>query len=218
MFASSSFGVDDCIIRLKAAVAAGADVAFFEAARTKEDVIKVVQALHPTPVLLNLVQGGSTPDFTKLEMEEMGVKLGVSLFSTVNAELSPLTAGLDLQIYPTVGMMTALEACMGAYKHLQETGTYGKAPMSIRSFFATLGLEDSLSITRRQVVRLIQMAFSLDMQQATRARLGKISTVLPNSGVLLVIRSHNHNKHLKPHKYRTVTPNITFYHDLLPSC
>lgn len=73
-----SFGVDECIVRLKAAVAAGADVAFFEAARSKEDVIKVVEALKPTPVLLNLVQGGATPDFTIPEMKEMGVKLGVS--------------------------------------------------------------------------------------------------------------------------------------------
>lgn len=58
-------------------MAAGADVAFFEAARSAEDVIKVVEALKPTPVLLNILQGGVTPDFTITEMEKMGVKIGV---------------------------------------------------------------------------------------------------------------------------------------------
>jgi hypothetical protein len=45
-------------------------------------------------------------------------------------------------------MMTALVACMGAYKHLKETGTYAPAPMKIRDFFAILGLEDSLEVDK----------------------------------------------------------------------
>lgn len=81
------FGVDESIVRLKAAIEAGADVAFFEAARTKEDVVKVVEALKPTPVLLNILQGGVTPDFTVPEMEAMGVKIGVSLWL-----IEPLTS------------------------------------------------------------------------------------------------------------------------------
>lgn len=63
---------------MKAAVEAGADVAFFEGARSKEDIVKVVEAMKPTPVLLNLVQGGDTPDYSATEIEEMGVKIGVS--------------------------------------------------------------------------------------------------------------------------------------------
>lgn len=73
--------MDECISRLKAAVAAGADIAFFEAAPTKEDVRKVVEALKPTPIMLNLVQGGATPDWQVDEMEAMGAKIGVRYFS-----------------------------------------------------------------------------------------------------------------------------------------
>lgn len=130
-------------------MSAGADVAFFEAARSKEDVIKVVEALKPTPVLINLVQGGVTPDFSTKELEEMGVKLGVSLSYKQEHEFgNARCTDLFKQIYPTVGMMTALSACMEAYKHLKDTGSHACIPMKIREFFAILGLEDSLAIDK----------------------------------------------------------------------
>lgn len=145
---SLRFGVDESIIRLKAAVAAGADVAFFEAARSAEDVFKVVEALKPTPVLLNLLQGGVTPDFTIPEMEKMGVKIGVRVIFPRLVHCNAKMPCAVVQIYPTTGLMVALQASLQAYKHLKETGTYVHSDMTIREFFAVVGLEDSIAIDK----------------------------------------------------------------------
>lgn len=68
-------GMDEAIARLKAAADVGADVAFIEGVKTKEDLQKTVQALAPTPVLVNVISGGLTPSFTCQEAEEMGAKI-----------------------------------------------------------------------------------------------------------------------------------------------
>jgi 2-methylisocitrate lyase-like PEP mutase family enzyme len=72
-----SLGIEEAITRLRRAGEAGADVAFVEGMTSREDVEKAVAALSPMPVLLNLVHGGSTPDFTAQEAQEMGVKMVV---------------------------------------------------------------------------------------------------------------------------------------------
>lgn len=46
-------------------------------------------------------------------------------------------------------MMTAMTACLDAYKYLEKEGTYPKAPMLIRDFFSIMGLEDSISIDKK---------------------------------------------------------------------
>ena len=67
----------DTIRRLKAVIAIGADVAFVEGLRSKEEVIEAVKALAPTPVLLNLVLNGVTPNFSADEARELGARIAV---------------------------------------------------------------------------------------------------------------------------------------------
>jgi 2-methylisocitrate lyase-like PEP mutase family enzyme len=66
---------------MKDAIAAGADLAFVEGVESEDHVRQAVKALAPTPVLVNLVRGGSTPDWTAADCEAMGAKLVVR-FST----------------------------------------------------------------------------------------------------------------------------------------
>ncbi|CAE6337705.1 unnamed protein product [Rhizoctonia solani] len=48
-------GMDEAIRRLQVVASVGADVAFIEGVKTKELLEKTVKALHPTPVLVNVI-------------------------------------------------------------------------------------------------------------------------------------------------------------------
>lgn len=70
-----SLGYDAAIQRLKRAVAAGADVAFMEGLTSLAQMRSVCKDLAPTPVLLNMVSAGVTPDTTVAEAREMGFQV-----------------------------------------------------------------------------------------------------------------------------------------------
>jgi 2-methylisocitrate lyase-like PEP mutase family enzyme len=73
--ALQSLGYDCAVSRLKAAIRAGADVAFLEGITSKEEGRRVCAELAPTPVLLNMVAGGVTPYITVAEAKELGFKI-----------------------------------------------------------------------------------------------------------------------------------------------
>ncbi|ORY69991.1 Pyruvate/Phosphoenolpyruvate kinase-like domain-containing protein [Pseudomassariella vexata] len=70
-----SLGYEEAVRRLKAAVEAGADVAFLEGMTTKEDMANVVKDMAPTPCFLNMVSGGVTPLVNADEAKRMGYKI-----------------------------------------------------------------------------------------------------------------------------------------------
>ncbi|KAH7041044.1 Phosphoenolpyruvate/pyruvate domain-containing protein [Microdochium trichocladiopsis] len=70
-----SLGYDAAVERLKAAVAAGADVAFLEGMTTKEQMAQVVKDMAPTPCFLNMVSGGVTPLVDAAEAKALGYKI-----------------------------------------------------------------------------------------------------------------------------------------------
>jgi 2-methylisocitrate lyase-like PEP mutase family enzyme len=73
--ALQSLGYDAAVSRLKAAIKVGADVAFLEGIISKEEGKRVCEELAPTPILLNMVPGGITPDITVEEAKQMGFKI-----------------------------------------------------------------------------------------------------------------------------------------------
>ncbi|KAG6872650.1 hypothetical protein C0992_009440, partial [Termitomyces sp. T32_za158] len=75
--AAQSLGLDEALNRLKLAIEAGADVAFLliEGVRSREELARTIKELSPTPVLLNIVHGGSTPDFTVEDAKVLGAKV-----------------------------------------------------------------------------------------------------------------------------------------------
>lgn len=70
-----TYGFDEAIERLQEAVRIGVDVVFLEALQTKEEMEAVCKIMAPTPVLLNVVPGGVTPEFTIEEAQAMGFRI-----------------------------------------------------------------------------------------------------------------------------------------------
>lgn len=70
-----SLGLDEAIRRLQASYEAGADVAFLEGIRTKEQCSEAIKRLAPMPCLLNVVGGGVTPALSATEAKELGFKI-----------------------------------------------------------------------------------------------------------------------------------------------
>ncbi|KAI5928769.1 carboxyvinyl-carboxyphosphonate phosphorylmutase [Camillea tinctor] len=121
-----SLGYDESVARLRAAIAAGADVAFLEGMRTKEQMAQVVKDLAPTPCFLNMVGGGVTPLVTSTEAKELGYKI---------------------VIWPLVGMTSVYLGMRELCRELKATGEVkerytddGKIDGGVRDCFEMCGL------------------------------------------------------------------------------
>ena len=115
-------GFDDAIARVNAALAAGADVAFFESPTTPEEVAAVPR-LVKGDCLLNLAQGGKTPMLPLDQVREMGYRLA---------------------ILPGALLVPAIAAAEAALSHILKTGTVAtpSASLSIREVFRRVGADD----------------------------------------------------------------------------
>src|SRR5690606_26826903 len=74
--ANAVIGFDEAIARVNAALAAGADMAFVEAAQNTEELVRIPQLVHG-PCLLNIVRGGKTPDVSLDDAQAMGYRLAI---------------------------------------------------------------------------------------------------------------------------------------------
>ncbi|EED85152.1 predicted protein, partial [Postia placenta Mad-698-R] len=72
---AAQFG--DGFARLKAALAAGADVAFMESPRTMEEGKRLVQALAPHPVMINVLPNGLTGNYKIEDCKRLGFKIAI---------------------------------------------------------------------------------------------------------------------------------------------
>lgn len=91
-------GLDEAVARANAALAAGADIAFVEAIPTLEELAAVPTRVHG-PCLLNVVQGGRTPEVNLRDAEAMGYRLAImpslllsSMMETAESVLAKLQA------------------------------------------------------------------------------------------------------------------------------
>ncbi|MCY3785877.1 MAG: oxaloacetate decarboxylase [bacterium] len=73
--ARSVLGFDEAIRRARLYADAGADVIFVEAPRTVEELRRIPTESGGAPVLLNVVEGGKTPQLPLDELQEMGYRL-----------------------------------------------------------------------------------------------------------------------------------------------
>ena len=73
--ALQSFGFEEAIERLEGCVEIGVDAVFLEGVTSIEQCREVCRIMAPTPVLLNLVPGGVTPDVSVEEARELGFKI-----------------------------------------------------------------------------------------------------------------------------------------------
>ncbi|MFI0368900.1 oxaloacetate decarboxylase [Actinomadura sp. 1N219] len=70
--ARSVHGIDEAIERGRAYAEAGADVLFVEAPRTVAELARVGRELAGVPLVVNVVEGGKTPQLTVAEYAELG--------------------------------------------------------------------------------------------------------------------------------------------------
>lgn len=70
-------GFEDAVARLKAAVEAGADIAFLEAIHKKEEAKKICDIFNPmgVPVMYGMVQGSSAPKLSVTEARDIGFSI-----------------------------------------------------------------------------------------------------------------------------------------------
>ena len=124
--ALQSLGYDAAVQRLRKAVEAGADVAFLEGLTSDQQMQSVCRELAPTPVLLNMVAGGVTPDVSVKEAQRMGFRI---------------------IIFPGLALGPVYEAVKDAAKELKTTG-WVKPPAGVvkkpRQLFDVCGLTESM--------------------------------------------------------------------------
>lgn len=123
--ALQSLGYNESIARLRAALEAGADVAFLEGITTEEARL-AVKDLAPWPVLLNMVEHGVTPNISADEAYDMGFRV---------------------VIFPFAGLAPAYKAMKEVYTRLKVEGVTGvEALMTPKQLFEVSGLKDDLEI------------------------------------------------------------------------
>lgn len=74
--ARTTLGIDEALRRAEAYSVAGADILFVESPENPEEMAKIAQSFDK-PVLINVVEGGRTPLFSKTELEQMGFKMAI---------------------------------------------------------------------------------------------------------------------------------------------
>lgn len=96
-------GFEDAVDRSYAYLEAGADVLFFEAPTSEEELRRVGHEFgDDVPLVANMTEGGETPLFTADEFEEMG---------------------FDIVLYPATGFKAAARAMRDVYQEIAATGT-----------------------------------------------------------------------------------------------
>ena len=125
-------GFDEAVGRLEKAIKAGADVAFLEGPTSVEQCEGVCKRLAPTPVLLNMVPGGVTPNMTNDEAKK---------------------AGFKVIIYPGLMLSAVYESCSAASAQLKRTGavelTEQQKEEGPKGLFTVCGLADCMALDKK---------------------------------------------------------------------
>lgn len=87
-------GIDDALERARIYVEAGADAIFIEAPRTREQMERIPKEV-PAPTLINIVEGGKTPQLNNRELEQMGFKVALYANAPLKASIKGMQKLLD---------------------------------------------------------------------------------------------------------------------------
>ena len=128
--ARQTYGFDEAIERLQEAVRIGVDIVFLEALQNREEMVKVCKIMGDTPVLLNVVPAGVTPEFSIDEAREMGFRV---------------------IIYPGLCIGPVIESVRKELKVLQTTGKSSPidASSGIKDAFNLCGLQECVEIDKQ---------------------------------------------------------------------
>ncbi len=128
--ARASLGVDEAMRRLEAYAEAGADILFFEAPQSEEEMRRACAAFD-TPMLANMADGGKTPILPAQVLEEIGFALA---------------------IYPSLTSLAAAAAMERALTQLKNTGVSQTPEVPLfdfQEFCSLIGFEDVWEFDKR---------------------------------------------------------------------
>jgi 2-methylisocitrate lyase-like PEP mutase family enzyme len=121
--ARTDLGLDEALRRGEAFAKAGADVLFIESPETEEEMAKIC-ASFDLPLLVNVVDGGSTPVLSKQEYIDLGYQIA---------------------IYPGTGFLAVGHALNSVYATLKKTGASLDLDVTLRDFMTfskDMGFQD----------------------------------------------------------------------------
>jgi 2-methylisocitrate lyase-like PEP mutase family enzyme len=115
-------GFEDAIARVNAALDAGADLAFVEAPRDREQIAAIVREVKG-PCLFNIVRGGKSPDMSLAELEALGYRLA---------------------IMPSLLLASVMQTCERELAALRETGVppASNTALTAKERFQRMGADD----------------------------------------------------------------------------
>jgi 2-methylisocitrate lyase-like PEP mutase family enzyme len=126
----ASLGVDEAMRRLEAYAEAGADILFFEAPQSEEEMRQACAAFDK-PMLANMADGGKTPILPAKVLEEIGFALA---------------------IYPSLTSLSAAAAMERALSHLKDSGV-SQAPevplFDFNEFCGLIGFQEVWDFDKR---------------------------------------------------------------------
>ncbi len=88
-------GLDTALERSRAYLEAGADVLFVEAPDSMEAIRRIPEELGDVPLVMNIVQGGKTPELPATELHAMGYKIVLHANLVMRAMASAGAAALE---------------------------------------------------------------------------------------------------------------------------
>ncbi|PKM89701.1 MAG: carboxyvinyl-carboxyphosphonate phosphorylmutase [Firmicutes bacterium HGW-Firmicutes-12] len=127
--ARATNGFDDALERALAYSEAGADIIFFEAPQSVDEMKKVAASINK-PLLANMVEAGKTPFLTATELEQMGYKLVIYPAST---------------LYAATKSMQDLLQCL---KDTDSTKDYVDRMVGFNDFYEMVGVEKARSLEK----------------------------------------------------------------------
>jgi methylisocitrate lyase len=132
--AEAVLGLDEAIVRVKAAREIGADASFVEAPGSIEQ-LKRVGKEAPKPIVANMIEGGLTPVLTKSTLEELG---------------------FQLILYPLTGLYAAGKIIKTLYSKLHKDGTtlgMEDSLLNFEEFNELIGVEEKYAQSEKYGVR-----------------------------------------------------------------
>jgi len=122
-------GFDDAMERALAYHEAGADIIFFEAPQSVEEMKKIAENIK-APLLANMVEAGKTPFLTATELEQIGYKL---------------------VIYPSSTLYAATKSIMNLLQCLKDTDStmgYIDNMVAFKEFYDLVGVEKARDLEK----------------------------------------------------------------------
>ena len=127
--ARTTYGLDEALRRCEAFAKAGADILFIESPESEEEMERICAAFD-LPLLVNVVEGGSTPVLSKQRYIELGYQMA---------------------IYPALAFLALGKAVEDVYGHLKTTGSSVGTQDRLADFMTfsrTMGFEDIWAFER----------------------------------------------------------------------